>query len=64
MTCDDVFLSSDQRERRISSCAKNAISYIGIMRVYQQHPELTDWDVLDAVSALIRGDTLPIIPVP
>jgi hypothetical protein len=26
----------------------------GIVRVYQQHPELTDWDVLDAVGALIR----------
>jgi hypothetical protein len=26
----------------------------GIIRVYQQHPELTDWDVWDAVGALIR----------
>ena len=29
----------------------------GIVRVYQQHRELTDWDVLDAVDALIRSYT-------
>jgi hypothetical protein len=26
----------------------------GIMQVYREHPEMTDWDALDAVQALIR----------
>ena len=26
----------------------------GIVRVYQEHPELTDWDSLDAIEALTR----------
>ena len=29
----------------------------GIVRVYQERPELTDWDSLDAIEALIRGYT-------
>jgi len=27
----------------------------GIIQVYRQHPELTDWDALNAVESLIRG---------
>jgi hypothetical protein len=27
----------------------------GIVRVYRERPELTDWDALDAIEALIRG---------
>jgi hypothetical protein len=26
----------------------------GIVRVYQDHPEMTDWDALNAIDALIR----------
>lgn len=26
----------------------------GILNVYRQHPNLTDWDALDAIEALIR----------
>jgi hypothetical protein len=29
----------------------------GIVRVYQQQPEMTDWDALDAIEALIRSYT-------
>jgi hypothetical protein len=29
----------------------------GIVRVYRERPELTDWDALDAIEALIRGYT-------
>jgi hypothetical protein len=29
----------------------------GIVRIYRQHPELTDWDTMDAVEALIRHYT-------
>ena len=29
----------------------------GIARIYQEHPELTDWDALDAIEALIRHYT-------
>ena len=29
----------------------------GIVRIYQERPELTDWDSLDAIEALIRGYT-------
>ena len=29
----------------------------GIVRVYQERPELTDWDSLDVIEALIRGYT-------
>jgi hypothetical protein len=29
----------------------------GIVRVYREHPELSDWDALDAIEALIRSYT-------
>jgi hypothetical protein len=49
-------MSNDQRfENKYIDVLQNM--EFGIINVYREHTELTDWDTLDAVEALIRAYT-------
>jgi len=45
-------MSEPRFEKRYEDVLQNI--EFGIIRVYREHPEMTDWDALDAVQALIR----------
>ncbi len=49
-------MANDQKfEEKYLDVLQNIES--GIVRIYRQRPELTDWDTMDAVEALIRHYT-------